>query len=290
MTNTQQELHNMTPAERAVYTLSLMQKKERNTTWAECEARRLRNHPVAQRKLRQWRINELVKEMDLDFLGALDVCRGEYFGLPGVYLIVDGGARHGALMALGLGDWPCKILIHENVKTNKDASRLFLRRNKMTPVSSYDRYAQGVIAEDYPQIQVEQLVHSCGLKTGAVPGVKTIAAVKALCDAYKLDKTGRALHCALVTIVGAWGETSHESFDGSIIAGLSLVIYEFGDALDLQSLEDKLSKLPHGGSFVIGEARGRKHTLNEPIRQAAANAIIKIYNTSRRTNKLALLD
>src|SRR5689334_19036801 len=107
--------------------------KEPKTTLRIIKVKDLEVHPVAQRDLREYKIVEFLKSINLDAIGTVHAVRRSESDGTKLY-IVDGQHRVETLRRAGLLDFEVSVCVHSDVKDDAGASRLFLDLNNRSPV------------------------------------------------------------------------------------------------------------------------------------------------------------
>lgn len=243
----------------------------------------LQIHPYAQRDLVPAKLKQLQKELDLDAIGTIHVVDCVVDGTPGMW-VVDGQHRISCLNSHDLGDWLVDVVVHTNIADNKEACRLFLQLNDRSPVSAYAKYAASLIAGDAVAVAIHSITGACGIAVAKHRAQDTTTAVAALRSAYSLD-SGISLGVALGMLRQSWGGRK-ESFEGTLIAGLSAFVNYYSGKLDMGSLREKLARVAGGPSGLVGQILGLSKMQHISLREAAVCELRKIYNVGKRSGTL----
>ena len=132
------------------------------------EARSLRVHPLAQRRLVPSKLKKLMADLDLDAIGVLHCVEYEIDGVLAIW-IIDGQHRWRALMDHGFGEWLVEVKIHTEVTDNARASELFLKLNDRAVVSPFDRFQNEVGAHMPAAVGATRILQARDLRAGAAP-------------------------------------------------------------------------------------------------------------------------
>lgn len=250
------------------------------------EARNLRIHPFAQRRIVPANLNRIKENLDLDGLGTFHAV--EYL-IDGVFSIwiVDGQHRWRALMDLDLGEWVVVVQVHTDITDHAGASALFLKLNARAGISPYDTFHNEVSAQVPAATGVAEVLQKRGLRLARTSGHGQVCCVSALKRIYQ-DKNGATLALTLDTLLGAWGKTS-AALEGKLIEGLGMLHGAYNGAIDQTALVKKLAKYEGGPSRLLGDARCRVTRSRASLSRGVAETILETYNVGRRTNRLAPL-
>jgi hypothetical protein len=241
-------------------------------------------HPTAQRKLVAAQLRKM-HPLNLDGIGTIHVVR---YGGATRYMVVDGQHRVVRLIQEGYDDLPVTVMFHRDIKTDAEASGLFLALNKKANVSTYATFDQEVRAGFEPAVSISNLVHRRGLKITQAAGNGRITCVCALRKLYGSGSSDNLLGVTLDIVIEAWGKTD-AAVEGDLLAGIGIVFATYSDLIDKPALVKKLAKYPGGASKVIGNARGIYDFRGSSMAACVAEVVVSCYNTSRRSGKLVPL-
>ncbi len=116
----------------------------------------------AQRPFHEAKANEIAARFDINCFGYPAVCR-----VDAVNWLVDGQHRLYALQhsdhASSTDEIECEVYIGLDLS---EMARMFLGRNHSSPVTAYERFGVAVTAGYSPEVEIDKLVSSVGLKVG----------------------------------------------------------------------------------------------------------------------------
>lgn len=200
---------------------------------------------VAQRDLREYRVDELVAEFDIDRLGmpTLNYRDGKFY-------IVDGQHRVNALRkALGEGWEPFTIpcVVYRGLDVQEEAE-MFLRLNNVLNVKFNDRYKVAIVAGRPDELGVKKAVEAQGLHVGS-HGAQTPGSVRCIGTLMRVYKRAgpEVLGRSLRIIRDAFGDIG---FDAVVVDGMGHFCQRYAGKLDEQHTKARLSAL-RGGSRAL---------------------------------------
>ena len=235
----------------------------------------MRVSPDAQRDFKQWRVNEIVADFDLDQIGILVVSRRD-----GFYWIIDGQHRVKALEAIGYGDQQVQCDIYEGL-TEADEAEMFLRRNNQLTVTAFAKFRVGVTAGRPEECAINAVVQAAGLKVSASKGIGTVSAVAALRNVYRRDGED-GLRRALAIIRNAYGDTGLQSI---VIDGIGMLVHRYGDLEDAYVVR-RFRAAPGGVGGLMNRADVLKRSTGYPRAQCIAAAAVNVINGGRGGKKI----
>jgi len=244
-------------------------------------ADKLQPHPEAQRELSPARIKKLTANFNLDAVGTIHVVDYPIDGKE-AYWIIDGQHRWRSLMDLGLGEWEVDVKVHLGVKTDAEASALFLQLNDRLSVKPFDKFKNRLQAREDAAVAINDIVTKYGMRVASSTADGCIVGIAALEKTYRLDD-GKALDKTLATSTGAWGR---RTFDAKLIEGIGLVYARFDGTIEQPAMVKKLAKYKGGAPALIGDARGLMEYLKGSLARSIAECVIGIYNSGRRVGRL----
>ena len=258
-----------------------------NTETVRVEARTLKVHPTAQRRLVIRNVREIEKTLDLDVIGTLSAVEYEINGETALW-IVDGQHRLAALMRLGFGEWIVEVRIYLNYRDDASASRLFIKLNKnRRPVNALCDFVNAERAGEADAVGVSRIVSALDL-TMSRNNSKSDGAIRCPALVRKIFNydNGATLTAALETIIAAWGR-SEAGFEGKVIDGLGLLYKRYNGNIERAGLVRTLAKYPGGPTRLIGDARGLLSLHHGgTLTQCVAECVLAIYNRKRTAHRL----
>jgi len=244
----------------------------------------LRIHPIAQRRILQATLTRIINDLDLDAIGVIHVVQYPIDG-DGALWVVDGQHRVAALKHHGLEDWVVDVQLHNEVKSNADASNLMLKLMDRASLNAYDKFRNELTAGNPVAVGTSAIVRAAGLKIHNQVRDGNVSAVSALKRVYSLDD-GDSLRIALEVLTSAWGHTA-AAVEGKLIEGVGAVYAKYNNGeLDRDILVKKLAKFPGGPSNVLGTAKSLKGVQSGTLRRHVAAVVVSVYNKGRKTGKL----
>lgn len=239
--------------------------------------------PAYQRQVIPARVRWLVANWDLSKVGVVTV--SIRLNDPKKAYVVDGQHRVRAAMELGLADTKVLCHIYRDL-TKEEEARHFLSSNDVRPVTPFDKYRAGIVANNPVAIGVKKVAEGHGWKITGATGDGSIACVSELMKLYARDPD--ILDTTLNVLTEAWG-TRAEAVERPIITGLSNILARYNGELDRGVLVKKLGKYRGGPGALAGDARGLSDIKSVPLGRAVAEIVVTTYNKGRRSGQLTPL-
>ena len=239
---------------------------------------KMRVSPVAQRELRQHRVDYLVANFNLEELGTMTVNeRG------GWYYIIDGQHRRAALIEWLGGDWePQKVQCWTYVGlSEEEEADKFDRLNDQLNVAAYDRFKVRVAARRPIETDVDRIVRSNG-QTIAKDRNKGIGATTSLLNIY-VRAGGDQLGKTIRIIDNAYGTSG---FEKVTLDGIGFLCQRYDGQLDESKIIQRLSTVRGGVKGLIGRAQILREKTKQPLGQCLAAAAVESYNRGSGGTKL----
>ena len=236
--------------------------------------------PIAQRELRQHRVDYLYSVFDPDKLGLVRVSHRD-----GYYWLVDGQHRVSAAkrwLGKGWEDVAIECWVMEGL-TEKQEADYFLSLADVLSVNPFQKFKIGLTAGRDTEVEIAELVESVGLKISQQDDWTALSAVSTLVRSYKRD--GReALRKALVVAKNGFGEVS---LTGPVIDGFGLLCRRYNGVIEESVAIESLSKVGGGYTGFLNMAKGLKAKTGQLLNQCvAATAVIVINRRLPRKKKL----
>jgi len=264
-----------------------MKGKKQNTRLIKIRADKLAVHPTAQRRLIPANVARIFRDLDLDAIGTFHAVEYPIRGRKKIY-IIDGQHRWEALMKHGFGEWEVSVEIHENVKDDAAASRLFLLLNKRSSIPPFDKYKNKLTERDATAVGITRIARKHGIEISRKTGDEKVSCISTLESAYEQDG-GKTLDAVFQIIRAAWGAKA-ASLEKLIISGLCVMHKLFGGDMEPPTFINKLSKFPGGAGNLATAARNAKDAHRDlPDSRRAALVMMNDYNAGRRSRKLNLM-
>ena len=204
----------------------------------------------AQRAFREAKSDRIAAEFDINSFGIPAVCR-----VNGTNWVVDGQHRVSGIQKCGYAKASDTIEceVYEGLSI-AEMARMFLGRNRSTPVTPFERFAVAVTAGYPTEVAITKIVESLGLKVGYPKtdgNVYSVGALRRVYDRYGADtlELGRP-QSSWTRIKGEsdvtrrWGYGSVEAGEGSWVGA------------DGGSPEGDRSRRRRGGDGVGGLGAG----------------------------------
>lgn len=237
---------------------------------------KMRVSPVAQRELKQARVDHLATNFDVEQLGTPTVNHRE-----GHYYILDGQHRIEALKQIGWGDQQVQCWTYDDLTDAEMADR-FDRLNDVLAVHAFDRFRIRVNAGRDIESDIDRVVRAQGLVVsrdkidGAVGAVGTLRKVYTRGGASTLGRTLRIIR-------DAYGDAG---LDAHVIDGIGHLCQRYNGQLDDQALVQKLSNSHGGVSGLTNKAEIIRRQTGNAKGLCVAAAAVEIHNTGRGGKKL----
>jgi hypothetical protein len=235
----------------------------------------IRVSPVSQRELRPARVKYILRSLDFDKIGTLEVSERD-----GFYYIIDGQHRFQALCEF-LGDGWASVQIQVWVwtgLTEEQEARKFLERNDVLAVDAYAKFKVGVTAGDAVPCDINRIILSLGLKVSKLKIANSIGSVTTLTRIY--SKAGpRGLSKTLALVRDGLGDMA---FDPYIIEGLSMFWNRYEGRLEENRILRILSVQSRGVKGILSAANLKKEVLGQPLSQCVASVVTDSYNKGLR--------
>jgi Family of unknown function (DUF6551) len=241
--------------------------------------------PKAQRKFMQRWADEIAENLDPDLLGHPLVCALSRNGTGHEhYVVIDGQHRIAAVRkALGK-DQSVQCEVIHGIDLAR-AAALYRGRNTIRHPRPYDLFIAGRTAHDADCMEIDKIVRAHGFTVSDAHIDGTISAVTAIERVYKMAPGGAILDATLGVVTESWGSAAAGTQSG-ILLGLGLVLRRYGSAIDRTRLQRQLASHSGGASGLLGRGRSLTDAFGGSVGNGVARAIVMIYNTGLRQNKL----
>lgn len=237
-------------------------------------------NPLAQRELKQWRVDALAADFDLEQFGAPTVnLRNAH------YFVIDGYHRIQALkIFFGDGNWEdqqVQCWTYEGLTEQEEAEK-FLKLNDTLTVAGFDKFRVAIQAGRPDEVEVNKIVQQCLLRVSRDKGDGAIGAVATLMKVYR-RAGGQTLARTLLIVRDAYGDAGLEA---PVIDGLGLLCHRFNGELDDARLVQRLSGAHGGVNGLLGKAEQARRATGNPQAHCVAAAAVEIHNGGRGGKKL----
>lgn len=242
--------------------------KTANVKWVPINLMKV--NPLAQRELKQHRVDRLAANFDIEKLGIPTVNHRD-----GFFWLVDGQTRVTALKQ-ALPEWDGKQIqctTYEDL-TEQEEADLFLSLNDVTPVSVMDKYKVGVVAGREEDVAIDRIIRKLGLKVGLDNGEGVIKAPGTLRRVY--ERSGKdVLERTLRLTVEAWGDSGLQS---AIIDGVAYAVDRYGNGLDDEWFVQRMGNVRGGVGALLSSAHILRKQTSAAMGHAVAAALVNAYN------------
>ena len=225
----------------------------------------------AQRAFREAKSDRIAAEFDINSFGIPAVCR-----VNGTNWVVDGQHRVSGIQKCGYAKASDTIEceVYEGLSI-AEMARMFLGRNRSTPVTPFERFAVAVTAGYPTEVAITKIVESLGLKVGYPKtdgNVYSVGALRRVYDRYGADTLERVLR-----VLRDAYENRAAGLTRQLIDGVGLVIATYA-ALDDKLLVEALGMQPHGVHSVQRRAEEYRESLGRQVPECVAAAVVDVYN------------
>lgn len=247
---------------------------EAHLRWVPIE--KMKVSPVAQRDIKQARVDHLVANMDIEAIGHPIVNERS-----GWFYIIDGQHRVEALKAIGYGDQQVQCWTYSDL-TDEQMAEKFLKWNDYLAVNSYDRFDKGVKANRPAETEIDRIVRAQGLVVSKdqVPGaISAVQTLRRIYDRAGAVTLGRTLRLAR----DSYGDPG---LDAPVIDGLGHLCQRFNGDLDDEAMKQRLAAAHGGVNGLLGKAEQLRRSTGAPKAHCVAAAAVVIHNQGRGGRKL----
>ena len=190
--------------------------------------------------------------------------------------VVDGQHRVYAIQKCGYakGGYSIECEVYQGL-TMAEMARIFLGRNRSTPVTAFERFGVAVTAGYAAERAITEIVESVGLKIG-YPGtegnVYSVGALRRVYNRYGAETLERVLR-----MLRAAYNNSPAGFGRQLIDGLRLVLTTYA-LIDEKLLVEGLSTEPNGVHALQRRAEQYRERLGRHVPECIAAGVVDIYN------------
>ena len=240
---------------------------------------KMRVSPLAQREMKQFRVDQIAANMDIEQIGNPTVNeRG------GLFYIIDGQHRIEAYKEW-IGDgWEVQEFqcwTYRDLSEQEEAER-FLKLNDTLTVTAFDKFKVGVQAERAVETDVDRIVRAAGLVVSkhGVPGA--IGSVSTLRRVYL--RSGPAVLARTLGIIrDAYGDPGLEA---PVIDGVGLLCGRYNGELDVEKAVRQLANAHGGVNALLGRAEITRKQTGNPRNHCVAAAAVDLINRGKGGKKL----
>jgi hypothetical protein len=234
-------------------------------------------NPAAHRERKQYRVDHLVANLDLDQIGnpVLNERTGSFF-------CIDGQHRIEALRQFGFKTETIQCWVHDGLSEEEEAER-FLSLNDTLAVDAISKFNSGVTAGRAIECDINRIVIANGCvvsKHSSVPGA--IGAVNTLRRIYERSGSG-VLARAIRISRDAYGDSGLEA---PILDGIGLVCQRYNGDLDDKTAATRLANVAGGANGLLGHSEVLKRKTGAQKNFCVAAAAVEIINRGKGGKKL----
>lgn len=234
---------------------------------------------MAQRELKQGRVDHIAANMDLEQIGTPTVSkRGGHF------YIIDGQHRVEAYKQWVGDGWEAQQLhcwTYEGLSEEDEAER-FLKLNDTLAVQAFDRFRIGLNANRPEECEIAAVVMKCGLTISQSRAEGAIGAVGTLRRVYRREGPA-VLERSLGIIRDAYGSPGLEA---PIIDGIGLLCGRYNGEMDTAQAVTRLHSVAGGVAGLMNRAYFAKNQNGQPLNQCVAAAAVELINRGKGGKKL----
>jgi hypothetical protein len=226
------------------------------------------------------KVEKMTREWNPDAVGVAHVSRRD----NGEQVILDGAHRHLVIKERtdNQGIMVCHVFTG---LTLAEEAEIFLALNNTTQPMLIDKFRVRVVQGDPVATEIDQMVHDYGWVIARTPGNHHINAVGVLEKVYRMsqkaERDPNSLSLTMLVITRAWGN-ERAAGGAAIVEGIGRVFTEYGDAVDVENLINKLKDLRGGPSTLHAEATQLAKLRNGRVAMAVAELVVEQYNKNKR--------
>ncbi len=233
--------------------------------------------PVAQRELKQARVDKLVANFELEQMGNPTVNERD-----GWFWIIDGQHRVEALRALGFADDVLQCWTYVGLSEEQEAEK-FLKINDYLALTVFDRFTKGVTSGDDAACEISRVVlaNDCVVSKDKVPGgircVGTLLRIHSRAGSVVLGRTLRIIR-------DAYGDAGFRQ--SAVVDGIGHLCGRYDGQLDEVKAVAQLSNAHGGFNGLLAQAEILHRKTGGQKGQCVAAAAVEIINRGKGGKKL----
>lgn len=248
---------------------------------------------VSQRTFREPRAKELASTFDPLMLGVVHV----NLRPNGVYSIIDGQHRVGAMRLLGWHDRKVRCQLYRGLPVEKEAA-MFIGLNNSTDVTALETFPVALTSGEAATVAINNILEKYGWRVGSSNRNGNFSAVRAARSVYEGRRARAkgtafkahvdgpsALDATFATLTAAWGHDTNAA-GAMIVQGLGLFFMRYSFNVDRVALERRLAAYAGGPAGLLGAARALSQYRSVTVPQAVAEVVTDLYNKGRRSGML----
>lgn len=238
---------------------------------------KIKVNPAAQRELKQYRVDHLVANLDLDQIGNPVLSHRD-----NAWWCIDGQHRIEALRQFGFTTETIQCWVHEGLSEEDEAER-FLSLNDTLAVDALAKFTAAVTAGRPDECEINSVVLANGCVVsrqsslpGAIGAVRTLHRIYSRSGPHVLARTLRIAH-------NAYGDPGLEA---PILDGIGLLCQRYNGDLDDKAATERLSRLAGGANGLLGAAEVLRRKTGAYKNHCVAAAAVEVINRGKGGKKL----
>jgi hypothetical protein len=248
--------------------------RETRLRWVSID--KMRVSPMAQREIRQARVDRIVASFDLEQIGTPTVNERD-----GHFYIIDGQHRIEALRELGWGDQQVQCWTYAGLSEEDEAEK-FLKLNDTLAVGAFSKFKVGVHAGREAESDIDRIVRAADLRVSQDMRNGAVRAVGTLRRIYNRD--GAAILARTLRICrDAYGDPGLEA---PVLGGIGLLCGRYNGEIDDAAAVTKLAKAHGGVNGLLGKAENMRRQTGNPRNHCVAASAVELINSGRGGKKL----
>jgi hypothetical protein len=237
-------------------TTTLPDKVERTARLRWVPLSKIKVNPAAQREMKQYRVDHILANLDLDQLGNPVLNERD-----GSYWVIDGQHRIEALRQFGFTDETIQCWVHVGLSEQEEAKRFLLLNDTLT-VDALAKYRAAIVSKDDVP--------------GAIGAVNTLRRVYGRSGPVGLGRTLRIIH-------KSFGDSGLEA---AVIDGIGLLCQRYNGELEESVAIERLSRLSAGANGLLGDAEKLRRSTGAYKSHCVAAAAVDVINRGKGGRKL----
>lgn len=236
----------------------------------------LRVNPVTQREFRPAWAEKILSEFDIDKYQVPHVNKRE----DGTHYIMEGQHSTWAYRQYVGEGQKVQVWLYDGL-TEQEEAEFFLSLNTKKAVDSMAKFKVGVTAGREVESDIDRIVRANGATVGNTGAPNSISAVGALTTIYNRHG-GKVLGQTLRVIRDSFTDGGYER---PVLLGIAMVLARYPD-VDNTRMVTKLAALRNGWKGLVQKTSIIKEQMGVTQPEAAAAAVVEIYNSGKGGKKL----
>lgn len=237
----------------------------------------LQVNPVAQREFRPQHAANILAKFDIDKFQVPHVNKRP----DGALYVMEGQHSIWAYREFFGEGQQVQVWLYNGL-TEAEEAEFFLSLNDKKAIPSMEMFKAAVTAGRERETDIDRIVRACDCRISSSPGENHIHAIGAIGGIY--DRHGPKVLQRTLRIIRASFEQG--GFDRPVLIGVSMVLARYGDDVDAERMVQKLAGLRNGWKGLIQKTALIRDMKGCTLPEAAAAAVVEVYNTGRGGVKL----